>query len=50
MGKIGLEGFRNILKSRLGRLPLILETPRNSRRTDIENLRTVKKLAVKLEK
>jgi len=45
MGKIGEEGFRNVLKSRLGRLPLILETPIDTRRSDIENLRKVRELA-----
>ncbi len=45
MGKIGEEGFGNLLRSRLGLLPLILETPRDTRRSDIENLRRVRKLA-----
>jgi len=45
LGKIGEEGFRNILKSRLGRLPLILETPIDKRRNDLENLETVRRLA-----
>jgi len=45
MGKIGERGFRNILKSRLGQLPLILETPVDERRSDVENLRKVKELA-----
>ncbi len=48
MGKIGEEGFRNVLRSRLGRLPLILETPRDARRSDIENLEKVRKLAGEL--
>jgi deoxyribonuclease-4 len=48
MGKIGEEGFRNILASRLGELPLILETPKDSRRGDIGNLKKVKELAIKL--
>ena len=46
MGKIGEEGFRNVLKSRLGELPLILETPKDSRRSDVDNLRKVRELAV----
>ena len=46
MGKIGEEGFRNVLKSRLGELPLILETPKDARRSDIGNLKKVKELAV----
>ena len=45
MGKIGERGFRNILKSPLGRLPLILETPVDERRSDVENLRVVRELA-----
>jgi deoxyribonuclease-4 len=45
MGKIGEEGFRSILRSKLGRLPLILETPKDSRRSDVENLEKVKELA-----
>ena len=48
MGKIGEEGFRNILGSRLGALPLILETPKDARRNDVGNLRKVKELAVGL--
>jgi deoxyribonuclease-4 len=45
MGKIGERGFRNILHSRLGQLPLILETPIDKRRSDVENLRMVRELA-----
>jgi len=45
MGKIGEKGFRNILKSKLGQLPLILETPVDERRNDVENLRKVIELA-----
>jgi deoxyribonuclease-4 len=45
MGKIGEEGFRNLLRSSLGQLPLILETPKDTRRSDIENLRKVVELA-----
>jgi len=45
MGMIGEEGFRNILKSRLGQLPLILETPIDKRRSDVENLQKVRELA-----
>ena len=44
-GKIGEKGFRNILHSRLGQLPLILETPIDERRNDVENLRKVRELA-----
>jgi len=45
MGKIGETGFRNILKSRLAQRPLILETPIDERRSDIENLNKVRELA-----
>jgi len=45
MGKISETGFRNILRSPLGQLPLILETPIDERRSDIENLRKVRELA-----
>ncbi len=45
VGKIGERGFRNILHSRLGQLPMILETPIDKRRSDVENLRKVKELA-----
>lgn len=48
LGKIGEEGFRNVLRSRLGRLPLILETPKDMRRSDVENLRKVRELAGEL--
>jgi len=48
MGKIGEEGFRNVLRSKLGRLPLILETPKDTRRSDSDNLKKVKELAGKL--
>jgi deoxyribonuclease-4 len=46
MGMIGKEGFRSILASRLGELPLIMETPKDTRRSDICNLERVKELAV----
>jgi len=45
LGKIGEEGFRAILKSSLSRLPLIMETPIDDRRSDIENLLKVLELA-----
>jgi deoxyribonuclease-4 len=48
MGMIGEEGFRCILASNLGELPLILETPKDSRRSDVDNLNKVKELAVGL--
>lgn len=45
MGQIGENGFRNILRSRLGQKPLILETPIDIRRSDVENLEKVRELA-----
>lgn len=45
MGKIGERGFRNILRSRLGQSPLILETPIDNQRSDVENLIKVRELA-----
>lgn len=45
LGKIGEKGFRNILRSKLVSLPLILETPKDSVRSDLENLVKVKELA-----
>ncbi len=48
MGMIGEEGFRCILTSRLGKLPLIMETPKDARRTDVRILNKVKELFVGL--
>ena len=48
LGKIGEEGFRSILRSELGQLPLILETPKDKRRNDIENLIKIRELANEL--
>lgn len=45
MGRIGERGFRNILRSELGSRPLILETPIDGRRSDLENLDKVRELA-----
>jgi deoxyribonuclease-4 len=45
LGKIGLEGFKLILKSRLSKLPIIMETPINGGRTDLDNMRLVRRLA-----
>lgn len=45
MGGIGERGFRNILRSELGSRPLILETPMDGRRSDVENLDKVRELA-----
>ena len=45
MGRIGEVGFRNILDTKLGQLPLILETPRDARRDDATNLLKIMELA-----
>jgi deoxyribonuclease-4 len=45
MGKIGEEGFKHVLRSRLGRLPLILETPFDERRGDDDNLSKVREIS-----
>lgn len=44
LGKIGEEGFLNILSSPLVERPLILETPIDERRSDVENLCKVREL------
>ena len=48
-GLIGERGFRAILHSRFGGLPLILETPKEDENSDIDNLRKVRELAGELE-
>lgn len=48
MGMIGEEGFRCILASRLGNLPMIMETPKDARRNDVDNLNKVRELSVGL--
>ena len=45
LGKIGENGFKYILKSKFRKFPLILETPIDNRRSDIENLVKVRELA-----
>ncbi|MEM2988626.1 MAG: deoxyribonuclease IV [Candidatus Bathyarchaeia archaeon] len=46
MGRIGNGGFRAILRHKaLARLPMILETPLDGRRDDMEELRWVRRLA-----
>ncbi|MEJ2126207.1 MAG: deoxyribonuclease IV, partial [Candidatus Bathyarchaeota archaeon] len=45
LGKIGENGFRNILASRLGEAPLVMETPRDARRSDVGNLEKAKELS-----
>jgi deoxyribonuclease-4 len=47
-GMIGEKGFRAILHSRLGGLPLILETPKEDENSDVDNLRKVRELAGEL--
>jgi len=44
MGRIGEEGFINILRSSLSKVPLILETPVDNRRSARENLGKVREL------
>jgi len=46
LGKIGEQGFKNILQSELRNLPLIMETPIDSRRGDLDNLKKVQKLTM----
>ena len=45
LGKIGEEGFRRILASQLAKRPMIMETPIDSRRSDVENMKKVRELA-----
>ncbi|MCS7120951.1 MAG: deoxyribonuclease IV [Nitrososphaerota archaeon] len=45
LGMIGEEGFRSIILSEFSRLPIIMETPKDYRRSDEENLMVVLKLA-----
>ncbi len=45
LGKIGEEGFRNILASQLATRPMVMETPIDERRRDVENLDKVCELA-----
>ncbi len=45
LGEIGEEGFRLILRSRLAESPMILETPKDERMSDAENLKRVRILA-----
>jgi deoxyribonuclease-4 len=45
LGRIGKEGFKNILTSKLREYPLILETPINQVRDNEENLQMVRELA-----
>ena len=45
LGKIGEEGFRSILHSKFAELPLIMETPIDERRNNLDNLEKVRELA-----
>lgn len=45
LGEIGEDGFKNILRSRLGEAPLVMETPVDERRSNEENLMKVYQLA-----
>ncbi|MDY6958836.1 MAG: deoxyribonuclease IV, partial [Halobacteriota archaeon] len=48
LGYIGEEGFENILSHPLFRkLPLVLETPVDERRDDVENIKKVRELSAK---
>jgi deoxyribonuclease-4 len=46
LGRIGLGGFRSILRNKiLKSVPMVLETQIDSRRDDLENLRVTRELA-----
>jgi len=45
LGEIGERGFSNVLGSRLRETPLIMETPVDGRRSDVENMIKVLELA-----
>jgi deoxyribonuclease-4 len=48
MGKIGREGFTAIMRlDAIAEVPVVLETPRDDRRTDVENVSVLKKIAEK---
>ena len=46
LGEIGDEGFRGILHSQLADVPMIMETPEDDRRSDADNMRKARELAV----
>ncbi len=48
LGYIGEEGFRNLLASKFSVIPMIMETPIDSRRDDMGNMKKVKELAIGL--
>jgi deoxyribonuclease-4 len=45
LGNIGEEGFRVILNSMLREVPMVMETPMDERRTDVDNMRKAMELA-----
>jgi deoxyribonuclease-4 len=45
LGKIGQDGFRHILASQLIKRPLIMETPIDDKRSDIDNMKKVYEFA-----
>ncbi|MBN2335386.1 deoxyribonuclease IV [Candidatus Bathyarchaeota archaeon] len=45
LGQIGEAGFREILNSELRNYPMVMETPMDERRSDIDNMRNAKELA-----
>jgi deoxyribonuclease-4 len=45
LGNIGEEGFRVILSSVLREVPMVMETPMDERRIDVDNLRKAMELA-----
>ena len=45
LGNIGEEGFRMILNSTLRRVPMVMETPMDERRADVDNMRKAMELA-----
>jgi deoxyribonuclease-4 len=45
LGKIGQDGFRHILASQLIKKPLIMETPLDDKRSDIDNMKKVYEFA-----
>ncbi|MCK4583020.1 deoxyribonuclease IV, partial [Candidatus Bathyarchaeota archaeon] len=45
LGNIGEEGFKVILNSMLREVPMVMETPMDERRADVDNMRKAKELA-----
>jgi deoxyribonuclease-4 len=46
LGQIGDEGFRLVLHSKLSQVPMIMETPVDDRRSDLDTMMKVRQLAV----